>query len=64
MRYADLGTASDIARDHNVTRGAVAQWIRNHKDAPEPVAFIRGNERLYDLEEWRIFCKAHKLGKR
>ena len=64
LKYADLGTASDIARDHKVTRGAVAQWKRNHPDCPEPVAFIRGNEALYDLAEWRAFCKQHKLGKR
>ena len=64
MRYTDLGTASDIARDHNVTRGAVAGWKRTHKDYPQPVAYIRGNEALYDLAEWRQWCKQKGLGKR
>jgi hypothetical protein len=64
MRYADLGTASDVARDHRVTRGAVAQWKRNHADFPEPAMYLRGNEAVYDLAEVRAFCKTHKLGKR
>ena len=58
-----LGSVSDVARDQQVTKSAVEQWIRRHQDAPRSVQVAAG-ARLYDLDEWGVWCDVKGLGKR